>query len=140
MNANGVYAWEGSAYVLKGDGSGGTDVGKLMAIELSITNASGNVDSTTSIPSGARIVRVIADVQTVFNGTAPTVEVKVNGSTPLTIMTTTDNNLKSVNQYEVEDFAEVGASNTGVVRAAVVPDSSTTGAAKILVFYISPNA
>jgi hypothetical protein len=139
LNADGAFAWEGSAYVLKGDGSS-TDTGFVKSIEISYTKDSGNVDSTTSIPNGARVIRVINDVTTAFDGTAPTVAVTVNGSSPLTIMATAQNNQKVINQYEVEDFAAVGATNTGIVRVAVTPDSSTAGVGKVLVLYTSPGA
>jgi hypothetical protein len=139
LNADGVYGWEGSAYVLKGDGAS-TDTAFVKAIEVSYTKDSGNVDSTTSIPDGARVIRVINDVTTAFDGTAPTVAVSVKGSSPLTIMSTAQNNQKVINQYEVEDFAAIGATQTGVVRVAVTPDSSTVGVGKVLVLYTSPGA
>lgn len=139
LNADGIYGWEGAAYVLKGDGAA-TDTGMLKVIALDIVFGSGNVDSTTSIPDGASVVRSIVRVATLFNGTAPTVAVTVQGSSPVTLMATGDSNLKLANQYEVEEVIPIGETGTGVVRAAVTPDSSSAGAAKVLVFYTSPGA
>lgn len=139
LSANGVYGWESTAYVLKGDGAA-TDTGFVKCIKVAYTKDSGNVDSTASVPSGAYVVRVINFVSTLFNGTAPTMLATIQGSSPLTIMATADSNLKLANQYEVEDVGVVGATETGVVRAAVTPDASTTGAGLLLVFYVTPSA
>lgn len=135
--ANGFYSKDGSSWVLKGDGSG-TATGMEQVIALSYTYSSLNVDSTTSIPSGAKVTRVENVVTTAFNGTSPTIEVKVNGSTPLTVMGTTLSDLKTVNQYQQLEIAEVGASNAGVVRASVTSSSSTAGAGTVYVFYVTP--
>lgn len=139
LNADGIYGWEGSAYVLKGDGAA-TDTGFVKCIKLDITKDSTNVDSTTSIPDGASVIRTSVRVDTVFNGTAPTVAVTVQGSSPVSLMTTGENNLKAANQYDNEDIIDIGATGTGVVRAAVTSDTSTTGVGKVFVFYTTPNA
>ncbi len=140
LNANGVYGWEGSSYVLKGDGAS-TDTGIVKCIQIPLVFGSGaTVDSTTSIPSGAYVTRVVCLVSTLFNGTAPTVGVTVNGSSPVTIMATADNDLKLANQYEVEDVVSIGATGTGVVRASYTASTSTAGAATIFVFYTTPSA
>ena len=140
LNANGVYGWESTAYVLKGDGAA-TDTGIVKCIQIPLVFGSGvTVDSTTSIPSGAYVTRVVCLVSTLFNGTAPTVGVTVNGSSPVTIMATADNDLKLANQYEVEDVVSIGATGTGVVRASYTASTSTAGAATIFVFYTTPSA
>ena len=135
--ANGFYTKDGASWVLKGDGSG-TSTGMEQVIEISYTYSSTNVDSTTSIANGARITRVENVVTTPFNGTSPTLEVKVNGSTPLTVMNTTLSDLKVANQYQQLEIAEVNASNAGVVRATVSSSASTAGTGKVYVFYVSP--
>lgn len=136
--ANGLYAKEGSSFVLKGDGTGSTTgVERVVTIPLAY-NSSATVDSTTSIPDGAVVSRVECVVGTAFNGTSPTVAVVVNGSTPLTVMATSDNNLKTANQYETLEVKSVGATNAGVVRLNYTASSSTTGAATVYVFYASP--
>lgn len=135
--ANGFYTKDGSSWVLKGDGSGAS-AGVEQVIELSYTYSSTNVDSTTSIANGARVVRVENVVTTPFNGTSPTLEVKVNGGTPLTVMSTTLSDLKVANQYQQLEITEVGPTNAGVARATIVSSSSTAGAGKVYVFYVSP--
>lgn len=137
--ANGSYAKEGSSFVLKGDGSGVT-TGIVKAIELSYTKDSTTVDSTTSIPNGSRVVRVENVVATPFNGTAPTLAVTVNGSSPLSILGTSGSDLKTAAQYEDLEVKEVGATNEGVVRATVTSDSSSAGAGKVFVFFVTPLA
>ena len=139
LNADGVYGWEGSAYVLKGDGAA-TDTGFVKCIEVAYTKDSTTVDSTTSLPNGSRVTRVVNRVDTVFNGTAPTLLVQANGSSPVSLMATGDSNLKLANQYDNEDIVDIGATGTGVVRLTVTADSSTTGAGKVLVFYVTPGA
>lgn len=142
LNLNGVYGWSGTAYVLKGDGSA-TDTGFLKTIKIDFTKDSTTVDSTTSIPDGAFVIKVSkvgGAAMTAFNGTAPTAAVTVNGSSPVTIMATGDNNLKDTNQYDVEDIVPIGATGTGVVRVTVTADSSTTGVGQIVVFYTSAGA
>ena len=140
LNDDGIYGWEGSAYVLKGDGAA-TSTGFVKCIKVALAFGSGaTVDSTTSIPSGAFVTRTAVVVGTLFNGTAPTVAVSINGSSPLTIMTTGENNLKLANQYEVEDIFTIGANETGVVRLSYTADGSSAGAANVFVFYTTPNA
>lgn len=137
--ANGSYAKEGSSFVLKGDGSG-TSTGMVQAIELAYTFGSTTVDSTTNVPNGARVVRVENVVGTAFNGTSPTVAVTVNGSTPVTIMATTESDLTTVNQYESLAITDIAAANEGKARLTVSGGSATTGAGKVLVFYVIPLA
>lgn len=137
--ANGVYKKEGSSFVLKGDGSG-TSTGMVLAIELAYTFGSTTVDSTTNIPANARVVRVENVVGTAFNGTSPTVAVTVNGSTPVTIMATTESDLTTVNQYESLAVTDIAAANEGKARLTVSGGSATTGAGKVYVFYVSPLA
>jgi len=140
LNADGVYGWEGSAYVLKGDGAA-SDTGLVKCIKVALAFGSGaTVDSTTSIPNGAFVTRVAVVVGTLFNGTAPTLAVSINGSSPLAVMTTGENNLKLANQYEVEDVFTIGATETGVVRLSYTASGSSAGAANVFVFYTTPNA
>jgi hypothetical protein len=135
--ANGIYVGAAGTWVLKGDGaSSSTGVSKIAKVTVAYSDTT--VDGSTSIPQNAVVNRTICDVTTLFNGTAPTLALSVNGSTPLAVMTTAENNAKLVNQYEVEDLKIVGANNVGVLRATVTSDSSTTGAATFYVFYVVP--
>lgn len=137
--ANGMYAKEGGSFVLKGDGSG-TNTGVVKVVEIEYDYNDTTVDSTTSIPDGARVVRVENIVATPFNGTSPTVELTVNGSSPLTVLATTLSDLKTSAQYEDQEVKLVGATNEGVVRATVVSSSSSAGAGRALIFYVTPLA
>jgi hypothetical protein len=136
MIANGIYSNDAGTWTLKGDGAG-SGTGNVQFVELNIAFGSGNVDSTTSIPDGARILGVDTVVTTAFDGTAPTVAVKINGSSPVTVQATTANNLKVVNQYKTTAITQIGSTGAGVVRATVTPDSSTVGAAVIYVWYVT---
>lgn len=140
LNANGLYALESGSWVLKGDGAS-SSTGVVKVIEVPIFFDSGNVDSTTTLPNGARVFRTSVRVGTVFNGTAPTVAVTANGSTPVTLLATTDSNLKVSAQYTNAEIFEIGATGAGAIRAAVTPDSSSAGAATVLVEYTTvPNS
>jgi hypothetical protein len=139
LNQNGIYGWSGSAYVLKGDGAS-TNTGIVKSIRVDYDYTDGNVDSTEEIPSGADVLCVTNSVTTALDGTAPTVGVSVNGSTPLTILATTVSNVKVSAQYESDEKIHVEAANTGVVRVAVTPDSSANGAGFVEVIYTSPGA
>ena len=136
--ANGVYAKEGGSFVLKGDGtSSSTGVERVVALSFAF-GSSATIDSTTSIPEGSVITRVETAVTTAFNGTSPTVAVVINGSTPLTVMTTSENNLKIANQYETLEMKAVEAVNAGTVRLNYTASSSSAGAGKTYVFYSTP--
>jgi hypothetical protein len=139
LNASGVYAWVSTAYILVGDGSS-AQANTLQAIKVAITHATGaTADSTATIPDGAVVVRVICDVTTLFN-TAATVAVTANGSSPVTLMSTAQNDLTKANQYEVEDAVAITSTGAGVVRCTYTDNSASAGAADIYVFYVIPSA
>lgn len=135
--ANGYYAKEGSSWVLKGDGTG-VSTGVVRTIEVSYAYSDSTILSTTSIPTGSRVVRVENVVTATFNGTSPTVLAEVNGSTPLSIFATTDSDLKSANQYESMEVKDILSTNAGVVKLTITSSGSTVGAGKFLVFYVLP--
>jgi hypothetical protein len=139
LNADGVYGWEGSAYVLKGDGAA-TDTGLVKCISVAGTHASGAVNSTASIPVGATVTKVVAIVTEAFDGTTPTLLVQVNGDNDTTIMATTENDLKTVAHYHKDELFPIASTYNGVVTVTFTPDSSSTGEATIYVFYTSPSA
>ena len=136
MIANGIYSNDAGTWTLKGDGAG-SGTGNVQFVELNITYASGNVDSTTSLPDGSRVLGVDTVVGTPFDGTAPTVAISANGSSPVTLQATTGNNLKVANQYKTQAITKLTSTGAGVIRAAVTPDSSTVGAATIYVWYVT---
>ena len=134
--ANGVYiAQSGAApysWTSKGDGAG-TNTGTTKSVKLAITNVAGNFDSTTSIPSGAKILRVYTDIKTAYDGGA-TISVRINGGTPLTVQATTENRPNKINLYQNTPFADVGGANAGPIRV-VLGGAPTVGAADVLVEY-----
>lgn len=134
--ANGAYIAQAAAapysWTLKGDGTG-TSTGVQKAISVPVSSAAGNFDSTTSIPAGAKILRVLSNVTTQYDGSA-TLEVRINGSTPLTVQATTENRPSKVGLYANTPFENVGALNAGVVRV-VLGGTPTVGAAEVVVEY-----
>ena len=136
---NGLYVNDAGTWTLKGDGSG-TATGSLKVIEISYDFEDSVVNSSTALVNGDRVVRVVNSVSQAFNGTAPTLLIQSDGTSDLSLMATTESDLKTINQYEVEDIKEITADNAGVVKLTVTPDSSSAGIGKVLVFYVSPLA
>jgi hypothetical protein len=66
--------------------------------------------------------------------------VVVNGSSPLSIMGSTDNNLKIANQYQSLEVKSVGSTNAGIVRLNYTASASSAGAAKVYVTFVTPLA
>lgn len=143
LNANGVYVNQSGTWTLKGDG-GATDTGKVKCIAVSYDYEDTTVDSTTTVPDGATVTRVVNRVTTPFSGgTSPTLHIQINGSTPETVMATTDSMLdlaSGPHQFENQNCIDIDSDSTGVVRLTVTPDGSTAGAGKAYVFYVTPGA
>ncbi len=132
--ANGLYALESGSWTLKGDG-GGTESGRLRLIEIPITYSGGDTDSTTTLPDGARVVRTDVVVATPFNGATPTLAVKAQGSTPVTLMGTTAIDLTTANQYTSEEIFQIGSTGAGAIRADLTLSGASAGAATVYVHY-----
>jgi hypothetical protein len=133
---NGIYiAQSGSApysWTLKGDGTpSNTGVERHISIAVG-TDAT--TDSTTSIPSGAVVQDVVLDVDTAYDA-GTTIQVAVNGSSPLEVMATTDNNAEETNQFSVEQVSNVSASNAGTVRVTIT-GTPAAGASVVIVKYV----
>lgn len=136
---NGVYGWETSAYVLKGDGAS-TDTGFVKCIAIPFTKDSGAVSSTTAIPVGATILRQTVKVDTAFIGTAPTLSAIVDGASPTNIMAVTENDLKTAGHYLKDERFYIDTGYNGVIKITVTPDGSGAGAGVYYVEYIVPSA
>ena len=134
--ANGCYVATSAAapynWSLRGDGTG-TNTGVQKAIKVDVTAAAGDFDSTTTVPTGAKIMRVFTNVKTAYDGGA-TIAVKVNGATPLTVQATNENRPNKTNLYANTPFSDVGAANTGVIRVTL-GGAPTVGAAEVVVEY-----
>ena len=125
--------------MLKGDGSG-TSTGVDQCIEIAYTYSDTTKDSTTTLANGARVTRVENRVDVAFNSGSPTIAVAVNGGTPLTIMATTESDVKTAGQYENLAITDVGSANAGAIRVTVTNDTATAGIGKVFVFYNTPQA
>ena len=135
--ADGVYiATTASApygWTLKGDGAPAS-TGFTKSIQVPITTASGSV-STTSIPSGAEITDVILNVTTAYSG-GTTIQVNVNGGTPLTVLDTTENDPTVVGIYAKDQDTAVAPANAGVI-VVNIGGAPGVGAGRVIVQYIS---
>jgi hypothetical protein len=132
--ANGLYAYQGGTWVLKGDGMP-SSTGYTLVVEVPIgTNAT--YDSTTVIPDGARVIRTIMRVDTAYdNGTTGTVS--VNGGTPVEVLGTPDSKMKKIGQYESDEVHDIGAAGEGTVRVAIT-GTPAAGAGVVQVHFVTP--
>ena len=134
---NCLYAREGATWTLKGDGTP-TQTGHDLTIEVDYAYTDTTVSSTAQVPDGAIVTRVTNEVLAVFDGSAPTVQVDIDGTADETVMATADSKVKKVNEYSVPQQTSIGSGTTGPVKVTVTPDSSTVGNGKILVHYVTP--
>jgi hypothetical protein len=81
------------------------------------------------------ISRIDIVVDTAFDGTAPTLSVGVAGTTSK-YLTTADVDLKTVGVYQVHPG--IDAAGIEALIATYVADASSAGAARILVYYVTP--
>ena len=134
--ANGLYAYQGSTWILKGDGAP-VSQGHTLAIEVPLgTNAS--YSSTTVIPAGARVCRTLVRIDTAYDlGT--TITVSVDGTADILLMGANDSKANKLGQYESDELFNVIAGNTGVVTAAISA-TPAAGAGTVIVWYVTPSA
>lgn len=137
FNANCFYVLQEGTWTLKGIAP---DLGVEHIIELAWAFDSGSVTSTSVIPDGARVTRVINLVETACDGSSPTMLVIVDGSSDETILATGDSNMKKANQYEDRNIKKITSSTEGPVKLTVVPDGSTVGSGLVMVEYDLPSA
>lgn len=134
--ANGLYvATTNSApftWTLKGDGAPSA-AGLIKNIKIT-TGTSSTYSSSTSVPAGSEVIECILDVGTGYsNGTS--IAVTINGSSPLTVLATTDNDATVVDLYSKDQRSVVGASNAGAVRVTIA-GGPAAGAGVVVVRYI----
>ena len=115
--------------------SGTYTVQGLSAVKVAFAFNDATPTSTASIPGDhdIYIIRVIID--TLFDGTAPTLAVATDGASPKTLIETTDFDITVAEQYGNDDLIELGADEGGHLDVTVVIDGSTTGAGSVVVFY-----
>jgi hypothetical protein len=134
---NGVYAATGvspNVWSLRGDGTG-SNTGTVLTIGPLTVGTSATTDSTTSIPNGATVKKVWLNVTTPYSA-GTKIAITVNGSTPQTIMATTDNVATLADTYTVEQVTAITSSSTGHVRTSV-NGSPGAGACTVMVDYIT---
>lgn len=134
---NGLYAREGATWTLKGDGTP-TQQGHELVIEVDYAYTDTTVSSTAQVPDGAVVTRVTNEVEAAFDGSAPAVQVDIDGTADETVMAPADSKPKKVNEYSVPQQTAIGSGTTGPVKVTVTPDGSTTGSGKVLVHYVTP--
>lgn len=129
LEADWLYAWNGSNWEKKCDLSG-TDAGKQY-IKVPITTS--GASSTAQVPTNAIVTDIIVDVTTGYDNGA-TIEVEVDSNT---IVGTTDVEMSETNQYVVEDITAITTADVVTVTIANTP---TTGAGVVYVGYIEPKS
>jgi len=88
-------------------------------------------------PAGALIPLITVHVDTAFNGTNPTLSIGPSG-TPSKYVGTTDVDLKTVGQYEINPGVPLDAGSEAIL-ATYSSDGSSAGALRIITQYGVPN-
>jgi len=139
LNANAVYVLQGSTWTLKGDGTGGGTSGAL-SIKVPFAYDNATPTSTTSIPDDYDIYMIRLAITTAFSGgTSPTIAVATDGTSPKTLITTSDFDIEQAEQYGIDDVIPLGTNEGGHIDVTVTPDGSTAGAGYVEVFYTQPS-
>jgi hypothetical protein len=131
-----------ASQVLATDGSGNlswASAGSTASLDhvdtTSLAFGTGSPLAMFSTGAGDVIEYIDIDVDTAFNGTAPTLSIGITGTTSK-YASTTDVDLKTAGKYRVHPgLAAQGAES---LIATYVADTSTAGAARILVHYSTP--
>ena len=139
MSANGLYVAHSAAapytWTLKGDGIP-QSIGYPHVIELAIDTAASKT-STTSIPSGSKVLSVSTNITTAYDNGA-TVQIVVDGAvSDLTIQATTENDPTNVGIYDSEPVdMTVDGDTEGPVKVNIA-NTPSTGAGTVLITYIT---
>lgn len=114
--------------------AGTTSCEQVLSMTLAFGTA-GTQTSTFLLPTGTQVTKVQVVVATPFNGTAPTVTVGFTAALTA-FMTTPDNNLKVAGSYTKEQYATMSAGSPSGVILTYVADTSSAGAATVLVWFV----
>jgi hypothetical protein len=132
--ANGIYVAQTNtapfSWTLKGDGA---PTASGLSKSISLTVGLSNVSSTTSIPANSTVTGVVLNVTTGY-GIGTTLAVTVNGSTPVTILSSTENDPTTVDLYTKQQDTLIGALNAGTVLVTVA-GGPVAGASQVIVTY-----
>ena len=88
-------------------------------------------------PASAHIQKVIVDVETVWDGTTPSMSVGIAG-TVSQYMTTAQIDLTTIGIYEVEPMFEEDGTPDAIIVTFVAGAGHTTGTARVTVEYANP--
>ena len=129
--------------ILTTDGSGGlswtSPTATASSLKIDTTSVNFGDGATISMFStGATdiIDKIEVVVDTAFNGSAPTLSIGVSGAVS-TYVATTDVDLKTVGTYEISPSKT--AQGVEALIATYAATSSSAGAARILVHYVTPS-
>lgn len=107
---------------------------QVVAIPLAFGSGA-TVNSTYALPNNSYVTRTQVLVTTPFNGTAPTVSVGYSGQATR-FMATAGNNLKAQGAYNRDQYTQQNAGTAQTVLLTYVADSSSAGAATVLVYFV----
>jgi hypothetical protein len=124
-----------NVWAARGD-TGGNDTGYTKEILVSV-GTSATTDSTKTIPNTAYVNDVILLVSTPYTASA-TIAVHVQGSSPVLVMDTTDNDPQVAGTYANNNLVTGVSTNGGVVRVTIA-NSPIAGVSKVLVRYSVPD-
>ncbi len=126
LDSYSLYENQGGTWTKIGGGSTGDGDIKVVKTAFTYSNQGSNVDSSESIPEG-KVLQIRCVVTTAFNGSSPTIGVTANGSTPKTLMTTSQNLPGTTGDYQVDDTVDIASVNSGALRVAVGGSGASTG-------------
>jgi len=115
--------------------AGGVTNGITEAISMLFTSATGNINSTTTLPDGATIHRIQIKKPVVFDGTTPVVNIYCSGSSLLPLVTGSMSNLKSGVDDLVFDIYSVTPTTSGSILLSLTGSGATVGTARAYIFY-----
>lgn len=117
------------------DGSPAANAAEQLVVIPLAFGSGATVNSTYALPNNAHVTKVQVQVTTAFDGSAPTVSVGYSGQATK-FMATTDNNLTVQGVYTKEQYNPQDSGGSQTVLLTYVADSSTAGAATVLVWFV----
>lgn len=108
-------------------------LGSEEIIKVSVGASVGTYSSTTSLAAGAVVKNVALIVTAAYDGAA-TIEATIAGSSPFTLLSTSENLPSLIDVYSWEPMHSLLVAEAGVARV-VVGGAPTVGAAQLIVQY-----
>jgi len=129
-----IYDADGTEWIDIGPAAAATAISKNLQAALVFGTSTPVAIGTPSIANSV-ITKVIVDVTTAFDGTAPLLDIGISGTVDL-YMDQTEIDLKTIGVYVV-DVYKLDAGPTAII-GTYAADSSSAGAASIMVKYDTP--